>query len=104
MGRMMDRIEQISRRLKLRQLSVLAAVVQCGSMAKAAERLAITQPVVSKAIADDLENTLGVRLLDRGPKGVDPTLYGRALLKRSVAIFNDLTASVSEIEVLANRT
>jgi DNA-binding transcriptional LysR family regulator len=90
---MMDRIEQISRRLKLRQLSVLAAVVQCGSMAKAAERLAITQPVVSKAIAD-LENTLGVRLLDRGPKGV----------KRSVAIFNDLRASVSEIEVLANRT
>jgi DNA-binding transcriptional LysR family regulator len=100
---MMDRIEQISRRLKLRQLTVLAAVAQCGSMAKAAERLAITQPVVSKAIAD-LENTLGVRLLDRGPKGVDPTLYGRALLKRSVAIFNDLRASVSEIEVLANRT
>ena len=99
----MDRIEQISRRLKLRQLSVLAAVVQCGSMAKAAERLAITQPVVSKAIAD-LENTLGVRLLDRGPKGVEPTLYGRALLKRSVAIFNDLRASVSEIEFLADRT
>ena len=71
----MDRIEQISRRLKLRQLSVLAAVVQCGSMAKAASRLAITQPVVSKAIAD-LENTLGVRLLDRGPKGVDPRSLG----------------------------
>jgi len=73
---MMDRIEQISRRLKLRQLSVLAAVVQCGSMAKAAERLAITQPVVSKAIAD-LENTLGVRLLDRGPKGVEARLLVR---------------------------
>ena len=99
----MDRIEQISRRLKLRQLSVLAAVAQCGSMAKAAERLAITQPVVSKTIAD-LENTLGVRLLDRGPKGVEPTLYGRALLKRSGAIFNDLRASVSEIEMLADRT
>jgi len=99
----MDRVEQISRRLKLRQLTVLAAVVQCGSMAKAADHLAITQPVVSKAIAD-LENTLGVRLLDRGPKGVEPTLYGRALLKRSVAIFDDLRASVSEIEFLADRT
>src|SRR5215470_11005110 len=99
----MDRVEQISRRLKLRQLTVLAAVVQWGSMAKAADHLAITQPVVSKAIAD-LENTLGVRLLDRGPKGVEPTLYGRALLKRSVAIFDDLRASVSEIEFLADRT
>src|SRR6266513_324278 len=100
---MMDRIEQISRRLKLRQLSVLAAVAQCGSMVKAAELLAITQPVVSKAIAD-LENTLRVRLLDRGPKGVEPTLYGRALLKRSVAIFNDLRTSVSELEFLSDPT
>jgi len=71
-------------------------------MAKAAEHLSITQPVVSKAIAD-LESTLGVRLLDRGPKGVEPTFYGHALLKRSVAIFNDLRASVSEIEFLADR-
>jgi len=98
----MDRIEQISHRLKLRQLRVLAVVAQCGSMAKAADHLAITQPVVSKAIAD-LENALGVRLLDRGPKGVEPTFYGRALLKRSIAIFNDLRASVSEIEFLADR-
>jgi len=99
----LDRVEQISRRLKLRQLNALAAVAQWGSMARAAEHLAITQPVVSKAIAD-LENTLGVRLLDRGPKGVELTLYGRALLKRSVAIFDDLRASVSEIEFLADRT
>src|SRR6266404_4678018 len=59
--------------------------------------------VVSKAIAD-LERTIGVRLLDRTAQGVEPTLYGRALVKRSVAIFNDLRASVSEIEFLADRT
>jgi DNA-binding transcriptional LysR family regulator len=99
----MLRAEQISRRLKLRQLNVLVAVVRWGSMARAAEHLAISQPVVSKAIAD-LENTLGVRLLDRHPQGVEPTLYGRALLKRSVAIFNDLRTSVSELEFLADPT
>jgi DNA-binding transcriptional LysR family regulator len=99
----MLRAEQISRRLKLRQLNVLVAVVRRGSMARAAEHLAISQPVVSKAIAD-LENTLGVRLLDRNPQGVEPTLYGRALLKRSVAIFNDLRTSVSELEFLADPT
>jgi DNA-binding transcriptional LysR family regulator len=99
----MLRAEQISRRLKLRQLNILVAVVRWGSMARAAEHLAISQPVVSKAIAD-LENTLGVRLLDRSPQGVEPTLYGSALLKRSVAIFDDLRTSVSEIEFLSDPT
>jgi len=99
----MNRAEQISRRLKLRHLNVLLAVAQSGSMAKAAAHLAISRPVVSKAIAD-LERTIGVPLLDRTAQGVEPTLYGRALLKRSIAIFNDLRASVSEIEFLADRT
>ena len=62
--------EQVSRRLKLRHLHVLRAVVEHGSMMKAAEQLAVSQPVVSKAIAD-LEQTLGVRLLERGKRGAD---------------------------------
>ena len=97
----MQRAEQISRRLKLRHLNVLLAVIEQGSMVKAAERLAITQPVVSKTIAD-LENLLGVRLLDRGPQGIEPTLYGRALLKRSLSIFDDLKTSINELESLAD--
>src|SRR5271168_2544720 len=99
----MRRSEHISRRLKLRHLDVLQVVAQWGSMAKAAEHLAISQPVVSKTIAD-LENTLGVRLLDRNPHGVEPTLYGRALLKRTAAIFDDLRTSVGELEFLADPT
>src|SRR5215475_9304922 len=99
----MNRPEQASRRLKLRHLNVLLAVAKWGSMAKAAEHLSITQPVVSKAIAD-LEGILGVPLLDRRPQGVEPTLYGRALLKRSHTIFDELRTSVSEIEFLADPT
>ena len=56
--------ERIGRRVKLRDLNVLLAVVQWRSMARAAEQLAVSQPVVSKAISD-LEHTLGVPLLDR---------------------------------------
>ncbi|HMG78292.1 MAG TPA: LysR family transcriptional regulator [Xanthobacteraceae bacterium] len=99
----MQRSPHTSRRLKLRQLEVLLSVAQWGGMAKAAQHLAISQPVVSKTIAD-LENALGVRLFDRTPQGVEPTLYGRALLKRSLAIFDDLKTSVSEIEFLADPT
>ena len=61
----MDWADRIGRRMKLRELHVLLAVAECGGMAKAAERLAITHPVVSKTVSD-LERTLGVRLLDRG--------------------------------------
>ena len=99
----MPQTEQISRRLKLRQLNILLAVARCGSMAKAADELAITQPVISKAIAE-LEDLLGVRLLDRGRYGIEPTLHGRALLKRSLAIFDDLKTSVSELEFLSDPT
>jgi DNA-binding transcriptional LysR family regulator len=100
---MVQRPEQISRRLKLRQLNALVAVAQWGSMAKAAEHLAISQPVVSKAIAE-LEQIVGVRLFDRVPHGVEPTPHGRALLKRSTAIFDDLRTSVSELESLSDPT
>src|SRR5260370_15098411 len=99
----MHRAVQISRRLKLRHLNVVRAVAQWGNMARAAEHLAISQPAVSKAISD-LENTLGVRLLDRSPQGLELTLYGRAFLKRSIAIFNDLGTSVTELESLADPT
>ena len=91
----------VEHRLKLQHLNVAMAVAQWGSMGKAAKQLAVSQPVVSKAIAD-LEHLLGVRLFDRSPQGVEPTLYCRALLKRSVAIFDDVRTSIEEIRFLAN--
>src|ERR1041384_3545601 len=99
-GRMPD-ASHISRRIKLRQLDVLIAVVEHGSMAKAAERLAVSQPVISKMIAT-LEQTLGVQLLERSRLGVEPTLYGKALLKRSIVLCNDLRSSVDELQSLAD--
>jgi DNA-binding transcriptional LysR family regulator len=99
----MDWSERIGRRIKLRDLHVLLAIVQSGSMAKAAERLAISQPVVSKVIAD-LERILGVRLLDRDRYGAEPTIYGAALLKHGVAAFDELKQGVKEIEFLIDPT
>lgn len=95
--------DRIGRRLKLRDVHVLLATVQCGSMAKAAERLAISNPVVSKTIAD-LERALGVRLLERSRQGVEPTPYGRAVLKHGLVAFDELRQCVKEIEFLADPT
>jgi hypothetical protein len=44
----------------------------------------------------------GVRLLDRSPQGIEPTIYGRALLKCGTAVFDDLQQGVKEIEFLAD--
>jgi DNA-binding transcriptional LysR family regulator len=95
--------DRIGRRIKLRDLHVLHAVAQAGSMTKAAGELAISVPVVSKAIAE-LEHTVGVPLLDRSTKGVEPTAYGRALLRRGLAAFDELRQGVREIEFLADPT
>ena len=95
--------ERIKRRLKLRDLDVLTTLIDAGSMGKAAGRLNLSQPAVSKTVAE-LERALGVRLVDRGRRGVTPTPYGLALQKRSVAIFNDLRQGVQDIEFLSDPT
>ena len=95
--------DRIGRRLKLHDLHILLTVAELGSMGRAAERLAISQPSVSKAIAD-MEHTIGVRLLDRTSRGVEPTDYGRALLRRGVGAFDELRQGIKDIETLADPT
>jgi DNA-binding transcriptional LysR family regulator len=94
---------RIGRRVRLRDLHILLAVVQHGSMARAAAQLNVTQPAISDAIAT-LEAALGVRLLDRSRKGVEPTSYGLLLLKYGQLAIDDLRQGVKEIEFLADPT
>jgi DNA-binding transcriptional LysR family regulator len=61
------------------------------------------QPNVSKAIAD-LEQAFGARLLDRGARGVEPTNYGLAIIKRGVAVFDELRHAVDDVAFLADPT
>jgi DNA-binding transcriptional LysR family regulator len=103
MARKIDWEDRIGRRMKLRDLHVYFSVVQCGSMAKAAAELGVSQPTVSEIISN-LEHTFGVRLLDRVPRGVEPTIYGNALLKRGVAAFDELKQSTRDIAFLADPT
>src|SRR5262245_38223717 len=72
---------------------VLLTVAELGSMGKAAERLAVSQPSVSKAIAD-MEHA----------KGVETTAYGRALLRRGMGAFDELRQGIKDIETLADPT
>ena len=103
LGADMRTSDHIERRVKLNDLHVLMRVVEAGSMNKAAALLNTTQSAVSRSIAE-LERTIGVRLLDRSPQGVEPTNYGRTLLSGGAAVFDDLRQSLKSIEFLADPT
>ena len=102
-GDTMQVSDRIGRPIKLQDLHVLMAVVQAGSMNKAAVLLNTGQSAISRSIAE-LEHTVGVRLLDRSAQGVEPTQYGRALLDGGVAVFDDLRQALKNIEFLADPT
>jgi DNA-binding transcriptional LysR family regulator len=95
--------QSIGRRLKVRDLEVFLAVVECGSMAKAAAHLGVTQPAVSEIVAG-LESTFGARLFDRSPRGIETTLYGRSLLTRALAVLDELRQGAKEIAFLVDPT
>ena len=101
MPRRIDWESQIGRRLRFRDLHVFFTVLDLGSMTQAAARLGVTAPTVSEVISD-LEHTLGVRLLDRTPKGVVATPYGRALEIRGRAAFDELRQGIRDIDSIAD--
>jgi DNA-binding transcriptional LysR family regulator len=94
---------RLGRRLRVRDLYILANVVKSGSMAGAARQLSMSQPAVSEAIAN-LEHLLRVRLLERSTHGVLPTRYADAILKRCATVFDELQQGVRDVEFLADPT
>jgi DNA-binding transcriptional LysR family regulator len=99
----MDWSDRIGRRIRLRDLHVVLAVAEEGSMAKAATKLAISHPVISKTVAD-LERTLGVPLFDRNSRGVELTAFGKALLKCGTTVFDEMRRGLKQIEFLSDPT
>lgn len=95
--------DRIGRRLRLKDLHTLQTVAEVGSMAKASERLALSQPAISKAVSD-MEHVLGMSLLDRSARGVALTESGRLLVERTRVVFDEISQGVSDIERLSDPT
>ena len=95
--------DRIGRRLRLKDLHTLETVAEIGSMAKASQHLALSQPAISKTISD-MEHMLGVPLLDRSARGVELTEHGRVLVSRTRIIFDEVKQGIKEIEHLADPT
>jgi DNA-binding transcriptional LysR family regulator len=89
--------EKLKRRLKIRDLDTLVTVAKTGSMRKAAKLLNLSEPAISKAIAE-LESILGVTLLERSRQGISVTVFGQTVLKRATAMFHELQQGARELE------
>ncbi|MGE0315145.1 MAG: LysR family transcriptional regulator [Lautropia sp.] len=82
--------------MNLRQLKYFVKVVEAGSMTRAAEQLFVAQPALGMQIRQ-LEEDVGVALLDRHSRGVTPTRAGALLLERARAILALVEQARSEV-------
>lgn len=85
-----------------RRLLVFREVVRAGSISAGARRLGWTQPAVSQHLAA-LERAAGMPLLLRGPRGVEPTEPGRALMAHADAVAARLADASAELAAFADR-
>jgi DNA-binding transcriptional LysR family regulator len=86
--------------IDLRSIRYLVAIVDEGTFARAAEKLKVTQPALSRSV-QALEQALGVKLLDRGKSGATPTVFGRLLIERGRALISDAAAITRELALLS---
>src|SRR3954452_21982132 len=103
MAKSHDWASRIGKRVRLRDLHILFAVAQHGSMGKAGLHLRMTQSAVSQAIAA-LEHAVEAPLLDRTTRGAELTVYGSALMQRAQAAFDELRSGIKDIESLTDPT
>ena len=98
-------IEALERRLRLdlkpRHLQLLVALDEYRSLAKVAGAIHITQPAVSKSLAE-IERMLDVSLFDRGPRGLTPTVYGECVVRHARSLLTGFRRARDEL--LALRT
>jgi DNA-binding transcriptional LysR family regulator len=85
--------------LKTRHLVLLVELGRYGSIMQAAHAANLTQPAASKLLGE-LEHALGVTLFERLPRGVEPTAYGKVLIRRAGAALAEMDAAYQEVTEL----
>ncbi len=70
---------RLTKHVRLRQLQLLVALQQCGSVVQAAATLHMSQSAATQALAE-MERVLDIRLFERHARGIRPTLAGQTLV------------------------
>lgn len=96
---MIPPVSNLQSRLKMQHLRLLLAIDERGSLRKAAEVLALSQPAVTKMLKD-MEALLGVTLFERHLRGLRPTRFGVAATRYATLVFSDMANLRDELESL----
>jgi len=86
-----------------RQIERLVDVVESGSLTRTSERLHISQPALSKSLRH-LEEELGFKLLERGPRGIKVTKFGNVFYRRARSIKAEFRRAGEELDALIGST
>ncbi len=90
-------VKDLAWRLDWNLLRSFMVIMDVGSITEAARRLDLKQPTVSNALRR-LEETLGRRLIDRGPRSFEPTSHGRALYEQVTQMFGSIERLTAILE------
>lgn len=82
-------LDMLMSRLRMRQLRLLLALDECGSIHKAAAQVAISQPGATRALGE-IESTLGTTLFVRSARGLEVNDLGRCVVRYARLIQNDI--------------
>lgn len=87
----------IARKFRLRHLELVAELYESRSILKAARRLALSQPTVTKALKD-VESTVGLALFERSNRGLTATAYGEIFARHAKVVLAQLRHAAEELE------
>lgn len=91
--------DYLVRRLRLRHLELLVALADAGTMRAAAVRLHLSQPALSKMLAE-VEAGFGARLFERSPQGLAANALGEAAVYRARVMLGELARGKDEVDAL----
>lgn len=86
---MIPTVKSMQNRLRVKQLSLLAALEEFRSLRKVAEAMHLSQPAATKML-HEIEETLGVQLFERLPRGMRPTVFGESVINYAKLMLADL--------------
>lgn len=89
----------IHSRLRLRQLRLMLALEEFGSLRRAADAIGMTQPAATKML-HEAESVLGVELFERLSRGMRPTPFGETVIYYARMVFAELSGMREELVAL----
>ena len=90
----------LRKRLHMRHLRLALALAEHRSLRRAAAQMALSQPAVTKAL-HELESVVGTLLFTRHARGIEPTVFGEALIRYARVVLADLDALHDEFAAIA---